>query len=533
MDFQIKEDEDSIKKEDNNEVKPAKRPISLTLAILLGVSFLLFLLISIFASGTENFSVGVMMLPFIIFMPISLIISFIFIFINRQKNKKRTNGFIISSVASFILIILAIIFMTVFTNHLETANSLFENKKYEQAIIQYNAVIKENKILEDVAFSKDRIIEAQSFIDQASSFVAKGDSFYKNNQLEEALVEYNKGKEIYPYLKGLEKKIADIVVIEKKNKEGDSLFEKKKYEDALSKYGEILKINPTHNISQQKIKKINGILIEVNSLIRGGDGFYEYKLFDEAILEYNKAKEIYPYFKGLDKKISGTQKIITQAKSYMVKGDSYFQNNLFEKAIAQYNKALKIYPFLKGLDTKVSNTKSKIEVTAQSIAAQKEIEKINSTATELAEATTTTGKSASTTTMTTEATTPKYPDIIELTLDGSRSGSDILFSGITNLPDGVLITYEVTIPETLYEENYFVETGNLSIKDGKYSGEVNNFPVEKGKAEIWVSFQTILGTDIKQPQGVIDKYGELGEKMEGDNVVKSGYIKRIELIINR
>ena len=105
-------------------------------------------------------------------------------------------------------------------------------------------------------------------------------------------------------------------------------------------------------------------------------------------------------------------------------------------------------------------------------------------------------------------TTSKYPDFIELTLDGERKGADIVFYGTTNLPDGVLLAYEVSLPETLLEEEYFWEEGNLTIKDGKYLGKVSNIPEGKGKAEIWIAFTTILGTEVKQPQGVIDKYGE-------------------------
>ena len=143
------------------------------------------------------------------------------------------------------------------------------------------------------------------------------------------------------------------------------------------------------------------------------------------------------------------------------------------------------------------------------------------------------------TTKVAEAATSKYPDIVKLTLDGERKGSDIIFYGTTNLPDGVLLAYEVSLPETLLEEEYFWEEGRLTIKDGKYSGKISNVPEGKGKAEIWVAFQTILGTDVedKQPQGVMDKYGELGEKMKGDNVTvfefEDGDFKTIELIINR
>jgi len=150
------------------------------------------------------------------------------------------------------------------------------------------------------------------------------------------------------------------------------------------------------------------------------------------------------------------------------------------------------------------------------------------------------GKQVDTTTTTkvAEAATSKYPDIVELTLDGERKGSDVIFYGTTNLPDGVLLAYEVSLPETLLEEEYFWEEGRLTIKDGKYSGKVSNVP--EGKAEIWVAFTTILGTDVedKQPQGVIDKYGAGGEKMKGDNVTVFKFengeeYKTIELIINR
>jgi hypothetical protein len=87
------------------------------------------------------------------------------------------------------------------------------------------------------------------------------------------------------------------------------------------------------------------------------------------------------------------------------------------------------------------------------------------------------------------------------------------------------------------EENPFYESGNITGKGGKYSYKINNIPEDKGKTEIWVAFQTILGRDVKQPQGVMDKYGAGGEKIKGDNITvlksEEGDFKRIELIINK
>ena len=199
--------EESIKNDNSNKIKVIKRPVSLTLIILLGVAFLLALLLTIFLP--EKFSVSSLMKPFLFFMPIILFISLMLIDINRKKNQKRTKSFIISSAVSFVLLILAIVFFITFENHLETGNLRFDKKQYEAAIGQYNLVIEQNKDLQKVELAKSKIIEAQYFIDQTKNLTDSGDSYFKNNLFDKAIVEYNKAKEIYPYLKGLDTKILD------------------------------------------------------------------------------------------------------------------------------------------------------------------------------------------------------------------------------------------------------------------------------------------------------------------------------------
>jgi hypothetical protein len=123
----------------------------------------------------------------------------------------------------------------------------------------------------------------------------------------------------------------------------------------------------------------------------------------------------------------------------------------------------------------------------------------------------------------------KLPDVVTLTLEGKRENGDIIFYGTSNLPDGVLLSYEVSIPETLQEEEYIWEDGILEIEDCQFLGEVSNFP--EGEVEVWVAFQTILGTELSQPQEVIEKYGEMGENINGENIYEVGDFKRIEQII--
>lgn len=55
---------------------------------------------------------------------------------------------------------------------------------------------------------------------------------------------------------------------------------------------------------------------------------------------------------------------------------------------------------------------------------------------------------------------------------------------------------------------------------------MSEFP--PGGISIWAAFQTVLGTSDSQPARIIEIYGEPGEHITGDDVVKSGAIYRVE-----
>jgi tetratricopeptide (TPR) repeat protein len=400
--------EDSIKNEGNNEVKSVKRPISLTLAILLGVLFLLFVLLIIFP--LKNFSINTLMLPFITFMPVSIIISLILIGLNHRKNQRRTTSFIISSAASFCLLVLAIVLFIISVDHLETGNSLFDRKEYEAAVGQYNVVIEQNKDLQKVKLAKRKINEANSFIEQANDFVAKGDEYFKNKLFDEAIMEYNSAKEIYPYLKGLNKKVSaansqlkieeELIATQEKEIDGllvaaGKLFLEKRYEEALNKYDEILDIKSNHNTAKQRTEKINGTLTEINNLIKDGDRLFDSKDFQYALYKYEQVQQLYPFHSLIDLKISQTKK---------------------------------------------------------------EIEKINTTATELAEATTTEQETLKgfsfdkyITVNTRECDIVKEEDISIKAL-GNKLPSEYTQSEIDKLPINFRMKYSVIVPRNITEE---------------------------------------------------------------------------------
>ena len=57
--------------------------------------------------------------------------------------------------------------------------------------------------------------------------------------------------------------------------------------------------------------------------------------------------------------------------------------------------------------------------------------------------------------------------------------------------------------------------------------DVSSWP--SGNVEVWAAFQTIVGMTAKQPADLIVVYGEVGERLTGENVTTAGSMKRVEL----
>jgi hypothetical protein len=115
--------------------------------------------------------------------------------------------------------------------------------------------------------------------------------------------------------------------------------------------------------------------------------------------------------------------------------------------------------------------------------------------------------------------------VVDLTLNTELNDDVLDFQGETNLPDGTLIAYEVW-----HEEDFdqFAE-GNIEVEDGNYKEEVSVSDWPDGEIIVWVSFQTVLGTSVQQPDEIIEVFGEMGENIEGDNVSESDVMNSVEL----
>jgi hypothetical protein len=71
--------------------------------------------------------------------------------------------------------------------------------------------------------------------------------------------------------------------------------------------------------------------------------------------------------------------------------------------------------------------------------------------------------------------------------------------------------------------------GHIPVRDGRFTHSLDLSAWPTGQVEVWLAFQTILGTSVKQPDAVVARFGEMGEHLTGPNVSTSGGMKRVEV----
>jgi hypothetical protein len=122
------------------------------------------------------------------------------------------------------------------------------------------------------------------------------------------------------------------------------------------------------------------------------------------------------------------------------------------------------------------------------------------------------------------ATTAQTARPVELTLSPRLSGRRLYIEGTATVPDGALIAFEVTPVDPGVET---VE-GTTAVRDSAFSEVVELTGWPPGEMEVWVAFQTILGTDASQPDHILELYGPMGERMVGAQVQQAGTLRRVE-----
>lgn len=123
------------------------------------------------------------------------------------------------------------------------------------------------------------------------------------------------------------------------------------------------------------------------------------------------------------------------------------------------------------------------------------------------------------------SSTPFQGQSVNLTLSAGLVGDLLTLRGMTNLPDRTILLYKVSH----VAPNSVSIDGTIAVLDGQYTAQVDVSDWPSGATEVWVGFQTLLGSGEMQPQDVIERYGERGEYLHGENVTENSGLKRVEV----
>lgn len=121
-------------------------------------------------------------------------------------------------------------------------------------------------------------------------------------------------------------------------------------------------------------------------------------------------------------------------------------------------------------------------------------------------------------------------ETVSLTVDHRTQWRILWIEGSTDLPDGALIAYRVTHelartqPADQWPALNLMESGKAAVQDSQYWARLNTTNWPNGEVGILVQFPV-----PPQPDFVVERYGQFGENLTGDNVITVGEIKTVEI----
>ncbi len=262
-----------------------------------------------------------------------------------------------------------------YTQLIADADKFLDDGKYQDAKDKYNEAIvldqsqeyPVEKVAEiDVIMQKMRETE-----NDYAKAIATADIFFKNNESESALAEYQKAASLKPNATYPQQQIAEInsvllADVDKKNEEydktiaeADVLLGELNYEEAKMVYLKASYMKPYEEYPKAKMQEIETIINEkdatqakYNMLVAAADRMMEAEEYDKAKAKYEEALVIFPNENYPKEKIAAIGSAIVAGElavqeSYNVlitEADGYFDSQDYATATIKYKNALKYKP---------------------------------------------------------------------------------------------------------------------------------------------------------------------------------------------
>lgn len=252
---------------------------------------------------------------------------------------------------------------------IRTADSLFENKVYEAALLNYETAAtiypKEPYPPKQITRIQQLLAAQVATAAQYAQLIRQGDSLFQGQAYAAALAPYQEAKTLKPqesYPPAQILKIEQLMAKERQYQQliqtGDKAFTQQTYSEALQAFKEALQLKPQQAYPKQKISEIEGILQSAEALeqayaqaIAQGDAAFEKAAYPQAQKAYNtalslKAQEPYPkaQLAEIEKRLAAQAQLNKDYNKLIAKGDALFNKAQWEAAQAPYQSALQLKP---------------------------------------------------------------------------------------------------------------------------------------------------------------------------------------------
>ena len=254
-------------------------------------------------------------------------------------------------------------------------------------------VEKKQKELEKEATAEEKA--ALELEEKFNEFVQKGDDAIRDDDYEDAVLNYQAALDLKPGDGAVQAKLGDAQTKWNARKAqqkldadysaaldaGDSFMRTEEYEKAVEKYKEALELRPEESYPQDQITEAERIIEELaaalanqeqfNKIMAEADGLSDEEKYAEAISKYEEALVVIPGNSEAENKLSNAQDALANLEAKAARqaeydeaiasADEAFSSEQFEEAMAAYEKAADIFPDEAYPQTQIELCETKLE----------------------------------------------------------------------------------------------------------------------------------------------------------------------------
>ena len=121
-------------------------------------------------------------------------------------------------------------------------------------------------------------------------------------------------------------------------------------------------------------------------------------------------------------------------------------------------------------------------------------------------------------------------ETVQLEVTHRSEWRQLWIEGATDLPDGAYVNFRITheaaetVPVEEWPAENLMETGRAAVQDNQFWTRINTFRWPRGEVRVIVQFPL-----PPQPDEVMARYGEFGERLGGANVTERAGMRAVEV----